>query len=166
MKCMLNSWMISSLNYTFSCCCLTFISPWEMEESSIFLPNFSLTQLQLSDSVAFWGNILLSGHPCYSAVAMETGVPKRKKSRTGVFAPSKTQHQVPNHLLHFPSLPDNCLLPTIYFSLELVQFSSQFSTIFKGIKIDYILSLSFQLPFVTVVENISTKATSIKWETL
>lgn len=59
---MLNIWMIFSLNYTFSCGCITIINPWELEENSNFLPNFSLTHFQLSDSVAFWGNILFSGH--------------------------------------------------------------------------------------------------------
>lgn len=77
--------MISSLNYTFSCCCLTVINPWELEGSSIFFPNFSLTHFQLSDSVAFWGNILLSGHTQYSAVAMETGVPNKKKRQNRRF---------------------------------------------------------------------------------
>lgn len=82
---MLNTWMISSLNYTFSCCCLTVINPWELEESSIFLPNFSLTHFQLSDSVAFWGNILLPGCVCYSAVAMETAIPNKKEKQNRSF---------------------------------------------------------------------------------
>lgn len=171
-KYMLSSQMISRLNYTCSlwhCCYVTAIDTWEfLEESSIFLPNFSLTYFLLSDSLCG----LLGVHCPFWTYVLQCCVhgnwsPKQARKTEQQFLPlprPSTQPQITFcTLLIFQIIVGLKLF--IFFS-ETFSFSSYFSTIFKGIKIDYILPLSFQLPFVTVVKNIKMKATSIKWETL
>lgn len=86
---MITSKMISRLNTT----CTLWLSCYAavtnicefLKLSSIFLPIFSLTYFLLSDLVAFRGNILLSGHTCYSAVSMETEVPNRQGRQSSSF---------------------------------------------------------------------------------